>query len=123
DDLAAKLGLDPLALRLKNYAETDQTGPQGYTAKHLRACYERGAALFGWQALRAQLAAEHALRSSQFAVRRGIGMASQTWGGGGGPPAQATCRITPDGTVEVFCGTQDLGTGTRTVLAQIAADA
>ena len=55
-------------------------------------------------------------------VRRGFGMASQTWGGGGGPPAYAIVRLNPDGTVEVLAGTQDLGTGSRTVFAQIAAE-
>ena len=49
-------------------------------------------------------------------------MASLTWGAGGGPPAYATVRINRDGTVEVLSGTQDLGTGARTVLAQIAAE-
>ncbi|HMA37150.1 MAG TPA: xanthine dehydrogenase family protein molybdopterin-binding subunit, partial [Chloroflexia bacterium] len=121
DDLARQLGLDPLQLRLKNYATTDPPTGQDFTAKHLRECYTRGAAAFGWEALRTRLAAER--QAPQGTVRRGIGMASQTWGGGGGPPAQATCRINTDGSVEVACGSQDLGTGTRTVLAQIAADA
>lgn len=50
-------------------------------------------------------------------------MASQVWGGGGGPPAYALVRIHPDGTADVLTGSQDLGTGTRTVFAQIAAEA
>jgi xanthine dehydrogenase YagR molybdenum-binding subunit len=50
-------------------------------------------------------------------------MASVSWGAGGGPPAYATVRINPDGTVDVLTGSQDLGTGARTVLAQIAAEA
>jgi xanthine dehydrogenase YagR molybdenum-binding subunit len=50
-------------------------------------------------------------------------MASQIWGGGGGPPAYATVTIHSDGTVDVLSGTQDLGTGARTILAQIAAEA
>jgi len=49
-------------------------------------------------------------------------MASIVWGAGGGPPAYATVRINPDGTIEVLTGAQDLGTGSRTVLAQIAAE-
>jgi xanthine dehydrogenase YagR molybdenum-binding subunit len=49
-------------------------------------------------------------------------MASQIWGAGGGPPAYATVRLNADGTVDVLSGTQDLGTGARTVLAQIAAE-
>ncbi len=50
-------------------------------------------------------------------------MASLIWSAGGGPPAYATVRLNPDGTVEVLTGSQDLGTGSRTVLAQIAAEA
>src|SRR5256885_15783919 len=49
-------------------------------------------------------------------------MASQLWGGSGLPPAYATVPLTPDGTAVLRCGTQDIGTGTRTVLAQIAAE-
>jgi xanthine dehydrogenase YagR molybdenum-binding subunit len=49
-------------------------------------------------------------------------MASVTWGAGGGPPAYATVRLNRDGTVDVLTGSQDLGTGSRTILAQIAAE-
>ena len=49
-------------------------------------------------------------------------MATQIWGGGGGPPAYATVHVNSDGTVVLTTGTQDIGTGTRTVLAQICAD-
>ncbi len=55
-------------------------------------------------------------------LRRGVGMASQLWGGEGGPPAQAIAKLLPDGTAIILTGTQDIGTGTRTVLAQIAAE-
>jgi xanthine dehydrogenase YagR molybdenum-binding subunit len=122
DDLARKLDMDPLALRLKNYAEKDPPTGAQFTAKHLRECYEQGAERFGWVRRRAELAAARAAGPPGRFVR-GVGMASQTWGGGGGPPAQASCRLNNDGSVDVMCGSQDLGTGTRTVLAQIAADA
>jgi len=49
-------------------------------------------------------------------------MASQLWGGDGGPPAQAIAKLLPDGSAVILTGTQDIGTGTRTVLAQIAAE-
>lgn len=49
-------------------------------------------------------------------------MSSQIWGAGGGPPAYAICRINSDGTADVITGTQDLGTGSRTIFAQIAAE-
>ena len=54
--------------------------------------------------------------------RRGWGMASQLWGGGGGPPANATVKLLPDGTAEVMAGVQDIGTGTKTIVAQVAAE-
>lgn len=56
-------------------------------------------------------------------MRRGVGMASVVWGAGGGPPAYATVRINRDGTIDVLTGAQDLGTGARTVMSQIAAEA
>jgi xanthine dehydrogenase YagR molybdenum-binding subunit len=123
DDLARQLNMDPLTLRRKNYTQQDPPTGQDYTAKHLDECYTRGAAMFGWDELRRRLVTERAAGGPPPTARRGIGMASQTWGGGGGPPAQALCRINGDGSVDVLCGTQDIGTGTRTVLAQIAADA
>jgi xanthine dehydrogenase YagR molybdenum-binding subunit len=55
--------------------------------------------------------------------RRGFGLAAQIWPAGGGPPAYATVRIHPDGSVDVLTGTQDLGTGARTIFAQVAAEA
>ncbi len=126
DEIAAQLGLDPLAIRLKNYAAKDPGSDQAFTAKHLDECYRRGAERFGWAGLRKDLTAARKASgagSAGTALLRGIGMASQNWGGGGGPTAQALCRINSDGSVDVQCGSQDLGTGTRTVLAQIAADA
>ena len=124
DEIAARLGLDPLAIRMKNYAAKDPGSDQDFTAKHLDECYRRGATMFGWDGLRHELAtARKQTPDAGTTPLRGIGMASQNWGGGGGPTAQALCRINSDGSVDVHCGTQDLGTGTRTVLAQIAADA
>src|SRR5262249_15669080 len=55
-------------------------------------------------------------------LRRGKGMAAQVWGTGGGPPAYAIVKINGDGSADVLTGTQDLGTGSRTILAQIAAE-
>ena len=119
DALARALGIDPLELRRRNYAERDQEKNRRYSAKHLDKCYDEGAARFGWTHRRVETAASrvHAGR-----LRRGVGMASQIWGAGGGPPAYATVRLNPDGTVDVLTGAQDLGTGSRTVFAQIAAE-
>ncbi|MDE3217127.1 MAG: molybdopterin-dependent oxidoreductase, partial [Gemmatimonadota bacterium] len=77
----------------------------------------RGAERFGWHDRAARRATASAAR-----VRRGFGMAACVWGGGGGPPAYATVRLNRDGTADVLTGAQDLGTGSRTVLAQIAAE-
>lgn len=117
DALARELGMDPLALRRRNYVDRDQDKNRPYSAKHLDECYRAGAERFGWDAARRRR------RNDTSRIRRGIGMASLTWGGGGGPPAYATVRINQDGTIDVLTGAQDLGTGARTVMAQIAAEA
>ena len=62
------------------------------------------------------------MRGSQPHRRRGLGMATQIWGGGGGPPAYATVHIETDGTAVLRVGVQDIGTGTRTAIAQVCAD-
>lgn len=119
DALARELGIDPLDLRRRNYALADQEKRRPYSAKHLDRCYTEGAKHFDWTRRRVDAAEsrEHTRR-----LRRGVGMASQIWPAGGGPPAYATVRINPDGTVDVLTGAQDLGTGARTVFAQIAAE-
>lgn len=114
DVLARELGIDPLELRQRNYSKTDQGKEQAFSNKRLDECYKQGAERFGWSARKK--------KRSSGRIRRGVGMASLTWGAGGGPPAYATVRINRDGTIEVLSGTQDLGTGARTVLAQIAAE-
>jgi xanthine dehydrogenase YagR molybdenum-binding subunit len=116
DALAHKLGMDPLALRLANYAETSPSRDQPYTYKGLRRAYEMGAERFGWS--------DRATTTEpdEGPWRRGYGMASQIWGGGGGPPANAIVKLLPDGTAEVAVGVQDIGTGTKTVLTQVAAE-
>jgi len=116
DVLARELDMDPLELRRRNYADHDQDKNRRYSAKHLDECYTRGAERFGWSRARSQKRDENAR------VRRGVGMASIVWGAGGGPPAYATVRINGDGSIEVLTGAQDLGTGARTVMAQIAAE-
>jgi xanthine dehydrogenase YagR molybdenum-binding subunit len=126
--LARELQMDPLALRMHNYADRDQKKNRPYSDKRLDECYRLGAERFGWTAGDGRWAmgggddGATAHRPSPAAHRRGIGMASLVWGGGGGPPAYATVRINGDGTIEVLTGAQDLGTGARTVFAQIAAE-
>ena len=113
DELAQKLGMDPLALRMKNYSVHNQITGQPYSTKGLREAYERGAKEIGWA---------NRSRETKGVQRRGFGMASQIWGGSGGPPAYALMKLNLDGSAVVISGTQDLGTGTKTVLAQIAAE-
>jgi CO/xanthine dehydrogenase Mo-binding subunit len=117
DELARRLGIDPIALRLLNYAERDQLKDRPYTApESLRRCYESVAQAFGWGRPRGPRALG--------AKRRGVGFAAHDWAGGSGhPPAEALVRWHADGAVEVITGSQDIGTGTRTALCQVAAEA
>ena len=115
DALAAALGMDPLDLRMKNYAEESPARGIPYTVKGLREAYEIGAERMGWRR-RGQNSGKDG------PWRRGWGMASQIWGGGGGPPANAMVKLLADGTADVMAGVQDLGTGTRTIIAQVAAE-
>jgi len=73
-----------------------------------RQQYQVAAERFGWNAK------YHSPASSEGPVKSGIGCAGATWGGAG-RGSEAEVRINPDGTVEVRCGTQDLGTGTKTL--------
>jgi xanthine dehydrogenase YagR molybdenum-binding subunit len=116
DALARALGLDPLELRRRNHAARDEEKGRDYSDKRLMECYALGAERFGWE----DRESRRGPRDGRW--RRGFGLASQTWGGGGGPPAYALVRLNSDGTADVLTGTQDLGTGTRTVLAQVAAE-
>ncbi|MCB9057989.1 MAG: xanthine dehydrogenase family protein molybdopterin-binding subunit [Calditrichae bacterium] len=116
EQAAAKIKMDPLEFRIKNYAEIDQVGNVPYTSKRLRECYELGAKAIGWNK-RNKIAG-----SGKGSIRHGIGMASQIWWGGGGPPAKATMKLTADGQLQVFSGTQDLGTGSYTFIAMVAAE-
>ena len=111
DDLADKLGIDPLEFRLKNLPAGDFKTP----------IYEEeikiGAKLIGWREERKPRG-----QNGKGPIKRGIGMALHTWGGGGAQDKQVACIINPDGSVEVRSATQDIGTGARTVLAIIAAE-
>ncbi len=120
--LAEQLGMDPLELRLKNYAEKDPMTGHDYSNKKLREAYQLAAEKIGWSS-RNSRAGQNADNAPLATRRRGIGMATQLWGGGGGPPANAVVQLNADGSVEVVAGVQDIGTGTRTGLAQVAAEA
>jgi xanthine dehydrogenase YagR molybdenum-binding subunit len=116
DELARALSLDPIELRQKNYTGDDQKKQQPYTLPDgLRLCYERASQAFDWKGSRAS--------PSSPARKRGVGVAAHSWvGGGGNPPGYAWVKLNSDGTADVVTGTQDIGTGTRTALVQIAAE-
>lgn len=119
DELCSKLGMDRAEFRSKNHSERDQVDDHDYTGKHLLECYSEALRL----AERGSVEKLGTLRSSGPGPwRRGTGMASQVWSGGGGPPAHALVRFNADGSAEVMCGTQDIGTGVKTALSQIAAE-
>ena len=88
DELAEAVGMDPLELRRINYVEGDQQAGRPYSSKNLLDCYDRAAELAGW-------ADRDGLRSED-RIRRGMGMATQIWWGGGGPPAYAEVRLGRD---------------------------
>ncbi|WP_118180048.1 xanthine dehydrogenase family protein molybdopterin-binding subunit [Paraburkholderia phosphatilytica] len=117
DELAAKLNMDPLALRLKNYTDVDPTENKPFSSKVLRACYEQGAERFGWSK---RSMAPRSMRSGNTLIGYGLGTATYP---ANRNEAAALARILPDGTAMVASGTQELGTGTYTVMTQVAADA
>jgi xanthine dehydrogenase YagR molybdenum-binding subunit len=117
DELAVALELDPIELRLRNYAERDEDEDKPWSSKSLRECYRQGAARFGWSKRQAEPRSQ---RDGHYLI--GYGMASATY-----PARQngasAIARLRRDGSVLVQAGSQDIGTGTYTIMAQIAADA
>jgi xanthine dehydrogenase YagR molybdenum-binding subunit len=114
DVLAAKLGIDPLELRRLNYAAHEPLDDRPFSGKNLMECYRR--AQPHWDR-------RHDVRArSTETIKRGVGMASQIWYGGGGPPSYAWIRVGSDGRATVVTAMQDIGTGTKTAMAQIAAE-
>ncbi len=112
DELAARLDVDPLELRHRNYAGSNEGTP--FSSKNLEECYRRAEP--HWER-------RHEVRGRSDEVwKRGVGMASQIWYGGGGPPSYAWVRLASDGRATVITAMQDIGTGTRTAMAQIAAE-
>jgi xanthine dehydrogenase YagR molybdenum-binding subunit len=116
DELSYALSIDPIELRLRNYAESDPEDGRPFSSKHLRECYALAAEKIGWHERPAEPRSMHDGRALV-----GMGMASATY-----PAfrlrASAIVRMDGDGTVVVRSGTQDLGTGSYTIFAQIAAE-
>jgi len=116
NELAWRLGMDPLELRLRNEPAEDPSRGRPFSSRHLTECMREGARRFGWQDRDPRVGA---MRRGDLAL--GWGMASAAWLALRFA-ARARVALHDDGTATVSCATQDLGTGTYTVLAQIAAD-
>jgi CO/xanthine dehydrogenase Mo-binding subunit len=114
DELAARLQLDPLELRRLNHADADLLGGRPFSSKNLLECYRRAEPHWSRR--------EGVRARSEGSWRRGVGLASQIWFGGGGPPSYAWVRVGSDARATVVTAMQDIGTGTRTAMAQIAAE-
>jgi xanthine dehydrogenase YagR molybdenum-binding subunit len=116
DELAVALKLDPLELRLRCYSDRDQNEDVPYTSKALRECYRQGAQAFGWDE---RIPEPRSMRDGGELV--GWGMATGIWEA---LQMKTAVRIvlTANGHAEVACATSDIGTGTYTIMAQVAAD-
>ncbi|MGZ5811508.1 MAG: xanthine dehydrogenase family protein molybdopterin-binding subunit [Xanthobacteraceae bacterium] len=116
DELARALKLDPVELRLRCYSDRDQNEDIPYTSKQLRECYRQGAEAFGWDKREPEPRSMH--DGSELV---GWGMATGVWEALQMPTA-ARIVLTANGHAEVSCAATDIGTGTYTILAQVAAD-
>jgi xanthine dehydrogenase YagR molybdenum-binding subunit len=116
DELAVALKLDPVELRLRCYSDRDQNEDIPYTSKALRECYRQGAEAFDWNKRKPE---PRSMRDGSELV--GWGMATGVWEALQMPVA-ARIVLTSNGHAEVFCAASDIGTGTYTIMAQVAAD-
>jgi xanthine dehydrogenase YagR molybdenum-binding subunit len=117
DELAYAAAVDPLALRLTNYAERNGNEDKPYSSKELRQCYEQGAERFGWSRRSME---PRSMRDGNQLI--GWGMATGVWEAMQMPASAKAC-MGPDGRLVVSSATADIGTGTYTVMTQIAAAA
>jgi xanthine dehydrogenase YagR molybdenum-binding subunit len=117
DELAYAIAIDPLELRIRNHSVRDEQDNKPYSSNALLACYRRAAERFGWARRNPR---PGSMRDGT--ARIGWGMATATYPARMSP-SSAIARMKPDGTLVVQAGTQDIGTGTYTIMTQIAADA
>ncbi|MCF0073047.1 xanthine dehydrogenase family protein molybdopterin-binding subunit [Dyadobacter sp. CY261] len=116
DELAYEASIDPLEFRLRNYAETDPVTGKPFTSKALRECYMRAAKQFGWE--KRSPAPGSMTRGNKFV---GYGMATGIWDAYQFP-SRVEAMITQDGKLVLNNAVTDIGTGTLTVMTQVAAD-
>jgi xanthine dehydrogenase YagR molybdenum-binding subunit len=114
--LNAASDVDPVELRLRNYAEADPESGKPWSSKYLRECYDDASNRFGW----ARRPPPGSMRDGNSLI--GWGMATATYPANR-MVANASATMLPDGTVRVRSGSQDIGTGTYTVMTQVAAEA
>ena len=116
DELAERLDLDPVELRLRNVADHDQVSGLPWTSNSLAECLRSGAARFGWRPDRPA----RGWREGELLIGQGVGVASY-------PARRQPCamrmRLDARAVLTVECGTQDMGSGTLTTIAQMAAEA
>ena len=117
DELALALGIDPLEIRLRNHADADPTSGRPWSSKKLRECYAEAAGRFGWQR---RSPAPRSMRDGRWLV--GWGLATATYPAHLDSATASATRLA-DGSFVVRSGTHDMGTGTYTVMTQIAAQA
>jgi xanthine dehydrogenase YagR molybdenum-binding subunit len=117
DELAERVGIDPVELRLRNLPENSQIN-EGlpFTSNQLAACLREGAEAFGWKEAFSRNPA------SSGHLRRGVGVAACFWGYGGGPPSTVIVKLFSDGSANLNMGASDIGTGTKTWAAMIVAE-
>jgi xanthine dehydrogenase YagR molybdenum-binding subunit len=116
DELAVALKIDPVELRLRCYSDRDQNTDVPFTSKQLKECYRKGAELFGWARRNPE---PRSMRDGTELV--GWGMATGIWEALQ-MPTEVRIVLTANGYAEVSCATSDIGTGTYTIMAQVAAD-
>jgi len=116
DELAWKLKMDPVELRLKNDTLIDESNGKPFSSRHLKECLQVGADKFGWSQRNPEVGS---MRRGDTVL--GWGMAAASWGAWRGG-CQATVTLKADGTASVRCAAQDPGTGTYTIFAQIVSD-
>jgi len=113
NELADELKMDPLHLRLLNEPEEDESTHHPFSSRHLRECYETGAKKFGWEKRTAGIGSMR--RDGKIL---GWGLAGASWAAAR-LPCTATVEFCSNGRLCVRCATQDIGTGTYTVFAQV----
>ncbi|MFJ8582195.1 xanthine dehydrogenase family protein molybdopterin-binding subunit [Micromonospora sp. NPDC093277] len=118
DELAVACGLDPIELRIRNEPDVHPHFGLPFSSRNLVACLREGARRFGWEQ---RDATPRARREGSWLV--GTGVAAATYPVLRLPGSKATIRIGPDGRYVVLIAAADIGTGTRTALTQVAADA